>query len=232
MKAFVREQEAVSDVASRAAADALEAIQEERQLPPSNVFWQQGKVSPTNRQALFGHRPATIWLTGLSGAGKSTIAFELERQLLTDGRPCFVLDGDNLRHHLNRDLGFSADDRRENIRRTAEVALLMNEAGLIVICSLISPYRDNRALAKEIIGEKRFIEVYVSTAPEVCEARDVKGLYAKARAGKIASFTGVSSLYEAPLAPALAIDTGAIPLADSSRAIFDHLAKEFFGALD
>ncbi|MES2935710.1 MAG: adenylyl-sulfate kinase [Pseudomonadota bacterium] len=232
VNAFFREQEAVPNATCRLAAIAVQSIQDNRQLPPTNTFWHNGQVSHRSRQELFGYRPATIWLTGLSGAGKSTIAFELEKRLLAEGRPCYVLDGDNLRHHLNRDLGFSAEDRRENIRRTAEVARLMNEAGLIVISALISPYRDNRDMAKQIIGENRFVEVYVSTSTDVCEARDPKGLYAKARAGKIAGFTGVSAIYEPPLAPALALDTSVMALSDSAQAILVHLADGYFGGVE
>ncbi|CDG83586.1 adenylyl-sulfate kinase [Janthinobacterium agaricidamnosum] len=168
--------------------------------------------------------PATVWLTGLSGAGKSSIAYALETMLRDAGRAAYVLDGDNLRRQLNRDLGFSPQDRKENIRRSAEVARMMNDAGLIVIAAFISPYRADRALAEEIVGAGNFIEVHVSTPLEVCEARDVKGLYAKARAGRIAEFTGISAPYEAPLSPALVLDTGAGTLQDSTRMLYRHLA--------
>ncbi|HZV66951.1 MAG TPA: adenylyl-sulfate kinase [Telluria sp.] len=197
--------------------------------PGSNIFWHRGQVSGAARADQFGQRPATIWLTGLSGAGKSTIAYELERMLLDRGRPSFVLDGDNIRHHLNSDLGFSSGDRKENIRRTAEVARLMNEAGLIVITAFISPFREDRAMASDIIGTQNFVEVHVSTAPEVCEARDPKGLYAKARAGKIPEFTGVSSPYEPPLRPALALDTGRLRLDEAAGALYAHLSQRLFG---
>lgn len=194
---------------------------------PLNTFWHAGKVSAQCRENHFGQAPATVWLTGLSGAGKSTIAYELEKLLLDEGRPSFVLDGDNLRHHLNRDLGFTPADRKENIRRTAEVARLMNEAGLIVIAALISPYRTDRAMARAIIGEAQFIEVHVSTPAAVCESRDPKGLYAKARAGKIPGFTGISSPYEAPLDPALELDTGNLALEQATRELYRHLARRF-----
>lgn len=156
--------------------------------------------------------PPTLWLTGLSGAGKTSIALALEQQLRAEGLAVFVLDGDVLRQGLNRDLGFAPGDRRENIRRTAEVARLMNQAGVLVIAALISPYREDRAMAGEIIGAVQFIEVFVSTPVDVCEARDPKGLYARARAGELAQFTGVSAPYEAPLAPALSLDTGVLQL--------------------
>ncbi|MEC5162030.1 adenylylsulfate kinase [Janthinobacterium sp. CG_23.3] len=196
-------------------------------VSPLNTFWHPGKVSAERRSAHFGHAPATVWLTGLSGAGKSTIAYELEKMLHDEGRSSYVLDGDNLRHHLNRDLGFSPADRKENIRRTAEVAKMMNEAGLMVIAAFISPYREDRAMAAAIIGEHEFIEVYVSTPTAVCEGRDPKGLYAKARAGEIPCFTGISSPYEVPLTPALVLDGGELSLADATRALYHHLALRF-----
>jgi adenylylsulfate kinase len=199
----------------------------EDRAAPLNTFWHPGKVSAERRSAHFGHAPATIWLTGLSGAGKSTIAYELDKMLHDEGRSSYVLDGDNLRHHLNRDLGFSPADRKENIRRTAEVAKMMNEAGLMVIAAFISPYREDRAMAAAIIGESEFIEVYVSTPTAVCEERDPKGLYAKARTGEIPAFTGISSPYEVPLTPALVLDTGEMTLDDATRALYRHLALRF-----
>jgi adenylyl-sulfate kinase len=179
---------------------------------PPLVVWHGSQVAPAERQKLLGQRPITLWLTGLSAAGKSTLAFALERVLIDQGRACYVLDGDNLRHGLNRNLGFSAADRAENIRRVAEVARLMNDAGLIVITAFISPYRADRAAARAIIGPDCFREVYVSTSLAVCESRDPKGLYSKARAGKVAEFTGISSPYEPPESPALVIDTAQLAL--------------------
>ncbi|MES2770578.1 MAG: adenylyl-sulfate kinase [Pseudomonadota bacterium] len=149
----------------------------------------------------------TLWLTGLSGAGKSTLADALAQSLLASGRACYVLDGDQMRQGLNNNLGFSATDRRENIRRVAEVARLMNAAGLIVITALISPSALDRAMAKEIIGAACFREVFISTALSVCESRDVKGLYQQARAGKLLEFTGISAPYETPTQPDLVLDT-------------------------
>ncbi|WP_353850515.1 adenylyl-sulfate kinase [Janthinobacterium sp.] len=157
----------------------------------------------------------TVWLTGLSGAGKTTVALALAQALKAQGRAVAMLDGDQLRHGLNRDLGFTPEDRHENIRRTAEVARLMNEAGLIVIAAFISPYRADRAMAAAIVGAEQFIEVHISTPVAACEARDPKGLYAKARAGQIAQFTGVSAPYEAPLSPALSLDTQVLALDES-----------------
>ena len=158
----------------------------------------QGLVSAADRQQLLNQKGATIWLTGLSGSGKSTIAKQLEQSLMGLGHLCYILDGDNIRHGLNRDLGFSMEDRRENIRRIAEVAALMNDAGVIVITSFISPYISDRAAAREVIGDESFVEVFVDTAIEVCEERDPKGLYKKARDGEIQQFTGISDPYEAP----------------------------------
>ena len=172
----------------------------------TNIVWHQGEVSKARRAALLGHMPKTIWLTGLSASGKSTLAYALEHQLVDMGKPCYVLDGDNVRHGLNKDLNFSEASRTENIRRIAEVAKLMNDAGLIVITAFISPLRADRQMAKAIIGED-FKEIYVSTSIEVCESRDPKGLYARARAGQIRNFTGISAPYEPPTSTDLTIDT-------------------------
>ncbi len=174
---------------------------------PENVVWQDGSVTREARRRFFGQTPVTLWMTGLSGAGKSTLAFAAEARLLGLGRACFVLDGDNVRHGLNRDLGFSHEERSENVRRVAEVARLMNEAGLIVITSFISPYREDRDLAREIIGDAAFLEVHIATPLNVCEQRDVKGLYRRARTGEVKEFTGINSPYEPPLHPALTINT-------------------------
>lgn len=192
-----------------------------------HVFWHAGHVAQEQRCRQLGQRAATIWLTGLSGAGKSTLACAVEQRLMAEGRIAFVLDGDNLRHHLNRDLGFTARDRQENIRRSAEVAKLMNDAGLIVICAFISPLRADREMARAIIGADNFVEVYVSTPREVCEERDPKGLYQKARAGLIPEFTGVSAPYEVPLEPALVLDTDQLSLEQACARICQHLAPRF-----
>lgn len=176
------------------------------QKKSSNIIWQETQVTFIERQKILNQLPMTIWLTGLSGAGKSTLAFLLERQLIAKGHACYVLDGDNVRHGLNRDLGFSDIDRTENIRRIAEVARLMNAAGLIVITAFISPLRSDREMAKTIIGQP-YREIFVSTAIEVCESRDPKGLYQKARQGLVKDFTGVSAPYETPINPSLILDT-------------------------
>jgi bifunctional enzyme CysN/CysC len=172
-----------------------------------NVRRELSPVSAEDRERLLGQRPLTLWFTGLSGSGKSSIAQELERRLQAAGRHAYSLDGDNLRLGLNRDLGFSRGDRTENLRRAAEVARLFNEAGTIVLVPVIAPFRDDRERARGIIGAERFFEVFLSTPLEVCEARDVKGLYRKARAGEIREFTGISSPYELPEGPALVVDT-------------------------
>lgn len=177
----------------------------------TNVTRHRGAATAADRERLLGQSPATVWLTGLSASGKSTIAYALEARLIAEGHACAVLDGDNMRHGLNRDLGFSPEDRAENIRRVAEVARLMNDAGLIVITSFISPYAADRSNAREIIGDERFIEAFVDVPAEVCEQRDPKGLYAKARAGLIPDFTGVSAPYEAPADPDLRLD-GTLPI--------------------
>jgi len=172
-----------------------------------NLVWHSAHVTLADRIKMFRQTPATVWFTGLSGAGKSTLAFALEKRLLEMGQASYVLDGDNVRHGLNSNLGFSHEDRTENIRRVAEVAHLMNDAGLIVISAFISPYREDREVARRIIGAERFLEVHVSTALAVCEERDPKGIYKRARAGQIADFTGITSPYESPADPVLTLDT-------------------------
>lgn len=178
---------------------------------------------------LLQQKPVTLWLTGLSGAGKSTLAFAVEHRLLALGHACFVLDGDNVRHGLNRDLGFSTQDRKENIRRIAEVAKLMNSAGLIVIASFISPYQEDRQAARDVIGSANFREIYISTSLQDCEQRDAKGLYQRARAGLIPEFTGISSPYEQPQAPDLSIDTSTVDLDRSVERIMALLEDNLKG---
>lgn len=174
----------------------------------NNIVWHNSHITASDRQKLMKQKPLTIWLTGLSAAGKSTLAFALERILIEAGHLCYVLDGDNVRHGLNNNLGFSAEDRSENIRRVAEVAKLMNDAGLIVITAFISPFQADRDKARAIIGDGVFQEIFVDAGLDACEARDPKGLYKKARAGQIPDFTGISSPYEAPLNPELVITSG------------------------
>lgn len=189
------------------AAGLIEEPCDRRDVGERNIMAHAGQVTLEDRARLLRQRPATVWLTGLSGSGKSSLAYALEARLIELGHPCMVLDGDNMRHGLNRDLGFSQEDRSENIRRVAEVARLMNEAGLIVITAFISPYAADRDMAREIIGAERFLECFVDTPLEECERRDPKGLYAKARAGLIPDFTGVSAPYEAPSQPDARLNT-------------------------
>ncbi len=163
-----------------------------------NIKWHTMSVTKAEREKMKSQTAVTLWFTGLSGSGKSTIASALERKLHDAGRHTMTLDGDNVRHGLNKNLGFGDEDRKENIRRIAEVCKLMNDAGLIVITSFISPFIKDRQSAREIIGDDNFIEVYIATSFEECERRDVKGLYKKARNGEIKDFTGLTSPYEAP----------------------------------
>jgi adenylylsulfate kinase len=193
----------------------------------NRVVWHSGLVSTEDRQRLLGQSALTIWLTGLSASGKSTLAFALERHLINAGRACYVLDGDNVRHGLNGNLRFSHEDRTENIRRIAEVAHLMNDAGLIVVTAFISPYRNDRAMAKKIIGAELFHEVYVNTPIQVCEQRDPKGLYEMAKAGKLAHFTGISDPYEAPEEPDLVIDTSRSSIKDAVEGIIGAVATRY-----
>lgn len=167
----------------------------------ADIRWQAVRIGQAERAGMKGQRACCIWLTGLSGAGKSTLADLLEQRLYAAGRHTYVLDGDNVRHGLSRGLGFSAADRAENIRRVAEVARLMVDAGLIVVVSLISPFRQDRATARDLFRPGDFIEVFVDTPLAVCEQRDGKGLYAKARRGELPQFTGIDSPYEPPLTP-------------------------------
>lgn len=191
-----------------------------------NLTWHEGQVSRTDREKLLGQRGCTIWLTGLSGSGKSTIAVAAEKALHDRGRLTYILDGDNIRQGLNKNLGFSPDDRTENIRRIGEVSKLFTDAGAIVFTSFISPYRADRDQVREIMAPGDFVEVYVAASLEVCEGRDVKGLYAKARAGKIPEFTGISAPYEEPEKPELVIDSGAQTLEQSVATLVEYLQKK------
>lgn len=192
-----------------------------------NVAWHGGHVSCQDRESLLGQKALTIWLTGLSAAGKSTLAFALEKVLFAEGCACYVLDGDNIRHGLNKNLGFSNEDRTENIRRIAEVARLMNDAGIIVITAFISPFVVDREMARQIIGQDCFREVFVNTALDVCESRDPKGLYGKARAGQVSEFTGISSPYEAPKEPDLVIDTDCITVDNAVLLLTKLIIRKF-----
>jgi len=193
-----------------------------------HLTWQKGLVTPRDRAALLGQRGCVVWLTGLSGSGKSTVANALERRLIDAGRPAFVLDGDNVRHGLNGDLGFSPADRDENIRRIGEVAALFANAGLIAITAFISPYRAGRDRARRAVGTGRFIEVFLDAPLGVCQQRDPKGLYQKARAGQIRNMTGVSAPYEPPRRPELRLKTARLGVADCAAAIHALLKKRGF----
>ena len=183
-------------------------------------------LSRPDKEELLGQKGVMLWFTGLSGSGKSTVAIALERELQKRGLLCRILDGDNIRSGINKGLGFTAEDRRENIRRIAEVAKLFVDTGIITIAAFISPSNDLRRMASDIIGAEDFKEVYISTPLEVCEARDVKGLYAKARRGEIKNFTGISAPFEAPEHPALSIDTSKVSLEDGVKQILAFLGIE------
>jgi adenylylsulfate kinase len=177
------------------------------QIKATNIVWHEGHVSRQQRQGLLGQQGVLVWLTGLPSSGKSTIAFTAEHALVAQGRLAYVLDGDNIRHGLNKNLGFSAEDRAENIRRIGEVGKLFADAGLITLTSFVSPYRADRDAVRALMAPGDFIEVFVDTPVELCEERDPKGLYKKARAGQIPNFTGVSDPYEPPLQPELVLKT-------------------------
>lgn len=183
-------------------------------------------LSRCDKEALLHQRGVMLWFTGLSGSGKSTVAIALERELHKRGLLCRILDGDNIRSGINANLGFSEEDRRENIRRVAEVAKLFVDTGIITIAAFVSPTEDLRQLAEDIIGKDDFKEIYISTPIEECERRDVKGLYARARRGEVKNFTGISAPFEAPKNPALSIDTSKMPLEESVNLLLKFLNVE------
>ncbi len=191
----------------------------------TNITWHEGHVDRKKREALLCQRGCTIWFTGLSASGKSTVAFTLEHALIEKGRMAYVLDGDNVRYGLNKDLGFSADDREENIRRIGEVAKLFGDAGVVTMTSFISPYRRDRRLARQIHEDAglEFIEVYVNAPIDLCEERDPKGLYKKARKGEIKGFTGIDDPYESPEAPEIVVNTGELSPQESALKIIAYL---------
>ncbi len=192
----------------------------------TNTVRQHFGVTGDMRCNLHRHSAFLIWFTGLSGSGKSTIANAVELALHENGVSTYLLDGDNIRQGLNKDLSFTLDDRTENIRRIAEVAHLMIDAGVVVLASFIAPYRENRESVRKIVGADNYVEVYISTPLSVCEDRDVKGLYKKARSGEISHFTGISSPYEAPLNPDLTINTESTSLETSVQMIMDYIAPK------
>lgn len=190
----------------------------------TNITWHKGDITKEDREERNGHKGAVIWFTGLSGSGKSTIAAEAEKRLFDIGAHAFVLDGDNVRHGLNKNLGFSPEDREENIRRIGEVAKLFTDAGFLALTAFISPYRKDRDGARALLEKGRFVEVFVKADVETCKERDPKGLYEKAIKGEIKEFTGVSAPYEEPLEPELVLDTTELSVEQSAQRILDYLA--------
>ncbi|WP_339183579.1 adenylyl-sulfate kinase [Paenibacillus sp. FSL R5-0701] len=194
-----------------------------------NITWQSSSINRQDREKHNGHRSRAIWFTGLSGAGKSSLAFALEQYLYEQGVSCYVLDGDNVRHGLNRDLGFTAADRQENLRRIGEVSKLMVDAGLFVLSAFISPHEQDREMVRQLFEPDDFIEIYVRCSIEECERRDPKGLYKKARNGDIPHFTGISAPYDVPKSPSVIIDTEQWSIEEAVQEIIQHL--EQIGAL-
>ncbi|PLV59324.1 adenylyl-sulfate kinase [Thermotoga sp. KOL6] len=191
-----------------------------------NIVWHEGKVKKEDREKLLGQKGVVVWLTGLPGSGKSTIAHELEWRLLERGKLAYVLDGDNIRHGLNSDLGFSPEDRKENIRRISEVAKLFADAGIITITAFISPYREDRRRARSLLKEGEFIEIYVKCPLEVLIKRDPKGLYKRALKGEIKEFTGISAPYEEPENPELIVETDKESVEESVGKILKYLEEK------
>lgn len=191
----------------------------------SNVVWHQATVTRARRESANGHRSVILWFTGLSGAGKSTLAHALEERLYQMGMRTFVFDGDNVRHGLCSDLGFSAEDRVENIRRIGEMAKLIIDAGVIALTAFISPFRSDRDRVRALVPGGDFVEIYCRASLDACEARDVKGLYAKARAGEILDFTGISSPYEEPVSAELVVDTGSRSLDACVEQVLQYLIQ-------
>jgi adenylylsulfate kinase len=198
------------------------------EIKATNITWHEGHVTREGREELLRQKGATIWFTGLSGSGKSTIAFTLEHALVQRGRLAYVLDGDNVRHGLNKNLGFSAADREENIRRIGEVAKLFADCGVLTMTSFISPYRKDRDTVRALHAEGQlpFIEVHVNTPIETCEQRDPKGLYKKARAGQLKGFTGIDDPYEAPLKPELTLDATITSPQQAALLLIEYLQKQ------
>jgi len=192
-------------------------------MTSQNIVWHNHKVTKQDRSTIKNQTPVILWFTGLSGSGKSTIANAVETKLYEMGRHTYLLDGDNIRHGLNRDLGFSEEDRIENIRRIGEVAKLFVDSGLIVLTAFISPFQKDRDQVRSLVKKSEFIEVYVDTPLEVCEQRDPKGLYKKARAGEISDFTGISSPYEPPKNPEIHIENNKISVEESVDKIIEYL---------
>ncbi len=195
-------------------------------IKSTNITAVEHRIPKEDRWKAQGHRGGVIWFTGLSASGKTTLAFEMEHRLFAKGFQTYVLDGDNVRHGLSTDLGFSPEDRAENIRRIGEVAALFADAGLIVISAFISPYREDREIARRAAGDS-FHEIFVKADLDICERRDPKGLYKKARLGEIPEFTGISAPYEEPKSPELVVDTGALSVDDSIDMLLDYVERAF-----
>lgn len=191
----------------------------------TNVVWHDHKVSRAERERLLNQKGVVLWFTGLSGSGKSTVANEVAYILHQRGKLTYILDGDNIRHGLNKDLGFSPEDRSENIRRISEVANLFADAGIITLTAFISPYREDRNFCRSLLGEGRFLEIYTRASLDTCESRDPKGLYRKARSGEIKNFTGIDAPYEEPENPELVLDTDCQTVEESARAVIDKLIE-------
>lgn len=192
----------------------------------TNITWHKGNITKPDRERMLQQKGVVLWYTGLSGSGKSTLALAVEEKLFEQGHVCMVLDGDNIRHGLNKNLGFSPEDREENIRRIGEVSKLFTDAGLITMTAFISPYRKDRDQARSLLKEGEFIEIYVAVPLDVAEERDPKGLYKKARAGEIKEFTGISAPYEEPLNPELKIDTASNSLEECVAQVIKFLAEK------
>lgn len=195
------------------------------QVKATNIVWHEGHVQRNQRENLLNQKGVLVWLTGLPSSGKSTIAFTVEHALIERGQLAYVLDGDNIRHGLNKNLGFSEEDRAENIRRIGEVGKLFADCGVITLSSFVSPYRRDRDEVRALLDEGEFLEVYINTPLDMCEERDPKGLYKKARAGEIPNFTGISDPYEEPLKPELEIQTGSCTPEEAAATIIEMLEQ-------
>ena len=191
----------------------------------TNVIWHEHIVKQADREKLLNQKGILLWFTGLSASGKSTIANEVSYKLYKSGKLTYVLDGDNIRHGLNKNLGFSPEDREENIRRISEVSKLFVDAGVIAMTAFISPYRKDRDFARQLVGEGRFIEIFVKASVDICEERDPKGFYKKAKAGEIKEFTGISAPYEEPLKPEIVLDADTMSIEEEVKTVLDYLKK-------
>ena len=192
----------------------------------TNITWHKGNITPADRERLLNQKGVVLWFTGLSASGKSTLALSVEERLFEMGHLTYVLDGDNIRHGLNKNLGFSPEDREENIRRIGEVSKLFADAGVITMTAFISPYRADRDKARALLQDGRFVEIYVKVPIEIAEKRDPKGLYEKARKGEIKEFTGISAPYEEPLKPEIVVDTGELSVKESTDLVLNYLKEK------